>query len=83
MKLHNLCIDKNVPMPGMRFHEDFARNDEWVVVPNEHDDDHNLRGRPIGDRRRLITDDFERRGVLDHRTQMQIVEHRFFLIHVN
>ena len=64
MKLHNLCIDKNVPVPRMRFHEDFAVNDEWVVIPNEQPDDHILRGHATGDRRRLITEDFERRGVV-------------------
>ena len=64
MKLHNLCIDKNVPVPRMHFHEDFAVNDEWVVIPNEQPDDHILRGHATGDRRRLITEDFERRGVV-------------------
>jgi hypothetical protein len=64
MKLHNLCLDARVPVPAMRFGEDHLPGDEADVFTNERDDDAALRGNPTGDRRRVITEELERRGVV-------------------
>ena len=64
MKLHNLCIDRNVAVPLQRFVEDHRDGDEWMVLDNAQDDDVFLRGRASGDRRRLITNKLETLGVV-------------------
>ena len=64
MKLHNLCIDRNVTNPSRRFTDDCRRGDRWVAMPNHHDDDVFLRARAVGDRRRNITEELEARGIV-------------------
>ena len=64
MKLHNLCMDRAVPMPDQRFHEDHVRGDQWQVNDNIQDDDAILRRFPTGDRRRNMTDELERLGIV-------------------
>jgi hypothetical protein len=44
MKLHNICIDRNVAVPLHRFHEDFSNGNIWNVHDNTHVDDYDLRG---------------------------------------
>ncbi len=39
MKLHNLCLDRNLDIPIHWFSEDVRDGDEWVVYGNYHDDD--------------------------------------------
>jgi len=66
MKLHNICVDNNIPLPPGRFAEDIRRGDEWVVDTNDQEDDDFVRadhGRATGDRRRNITEDLERKGM--------------------
>jgi len=63
MKLHNLCLDRNLEIPAHRFAEDVQEGDQWVVYDNYRDDDNNLRGYPRGDRRRDITHKLEQLGV--------------------
>jgi hypothetical protein len=43
MKLHNLCIDRNVVVPTGRFYEDAREGDEWAVYDNAREDDVFLR----------------------------------------
>jgi hypothetical protein len=38
MKLHNLCIDRNVAVPNHRFVGDVREGDEWVVYDNARED---------------------------------------------
>ena len=64
MKLHNLCIDRNVEVPLCRYHEDVRPGDEWEVNDNTRDDDPDLRGRSTGNRRRDITSRLEVDGIL-------------------
>jgi len=64
MKLHNLCIDRNVEVPLRRYHEDVRPGDEWEVNDNTRDDDPDLRGRSTGNRRRDITSRLEVDGIL-------------------
>jgi hypothetical protein len=59
MKLHNLCIDRNVAVPLHHFPEDNRDGDEWVLLDNTQDDDVFLRGTASRDRRRNITTKFE------------------------
>jgi hypothetical protein len=49
MKLHNLCIGRNVAVPRHRFPEDNKDGNEWVLLDNTQDDDVFLRGRARGD----------------------------------
>jgi hypothetical protein len=63
MKLHNVCIDRNVPVPLSRFHEDMRDGDEWRVYDNTRADDDDYRERAVGDRRRSITSSLEIVGV--------------------
>jgi hypothetical protein len=39
MKLHNLCIDRNVSVPLQHFVEDHRPGDEWLVLDNTQDND--------------------------------------------
>ena len=64
MKLHNLCIDRGDSTPTQRFVDDVRDGDQWVVYDNYRDDDAELRGRPVGDRRRDITYKIEQLGIL-------------------
>jgi hypothetical protein len=64
MKLHNVCIDRNVPVPLSRFHEDMRDGDEWRVYDNTRADDDDYRERAVGDRRRSITSSLENYGIL-------------------
>ncbi len=64
MKLHNLCIDRNVVVPTGRFYEDAKEGDEWAVYDNAREDDVFLRGRASGDRRRDITAKLESTGIV-------------------
>jgi hypothetical protein len=64
MKLHNLCIDRNVSVPNYRFVADVREEDEWVVYDNAREDDVFLRGRASGDLRRDITAKLEQLGMV-------------------
>ncbi len=59
MKLHNICIDKNVAVPLTRYHEDVREGNEWRVHDNTRDDDEVFRERAVGDHRRKITTSLE------------------------
>jgi len=63
MKLHNLCLDRQIDVPLHRFSEDVQAGDEWVVYDNYRDDDVLLRGFPRGDRRRDLTYKLEQLGI--------------------
>jgi hypothetical protein len=39
MKLHSLCIDRNVVVPNHRFVGDIRERDQWVVYDNPREDD--------------------------------------------
>ncbi len=63
MKLHNLCLDRNVNLPKKRFYEDKMTNDfPHVISNNDSDMDTLLRHRAVGDRRNNITAELEREG---------------------
>jgi hypothetical protein len=64
MKLHNLCLDRNLSVPLRRFYEDVREDDEWVVWDNVQDDDQFLRRRATGDRRRQITQKLQDMGIV-------------------
>jgi hypothetical protein len=55
MKLHNLCIDRNVEVSSDRFLADVCCGDQWAVYDKTREDDVFLRGRATGDHRRDIT----------------------------
>jgi len=63
MKLHNFCINLNDKSPTVRFQEDQKEGDEWLVIPNEQDNDDILRRKATGDRRRRITSLLQERGI--------------------
>jgi hypothetical protein len=63
VKLHNLCLDRQIDVPLHRFSEDVQAGDEWVVYDNYRDDDVLLRGFPRGDRRRDLTYKLEQLGI--------------------
>jgi hypothetical protein len=63
MKLHNLCLDRQIDVPLHRFSEDVQAGDEWVVYDNYRDDDVLLCGFPRGDRRRDLTYKLEQLGI--------------------
>jgi hypothetical protein len=44
MKLHNLCLDRNVDIPIHMFMDYVRNNDQWVVYDNYRDDDVEYRG---------------------------------------
>lgn len=63
MKLHNLCMDNNVPLPSRRYVEDCLVGDVCAVQNNNDVNvDHRLRNRARGDRRKNITDALEAEG---------------------
>lgn len=63
MKLHNLCMDRNVPMPIRRHNEDNQPGDQFIVLENNDPElDDVLRPRAMGDRRQEITDRLETQG---------------------
>ena len=64
MKLHNVCIDRNVSIPMHRYYEDIRDGDIWAVHDNTHVDDYELRERAYGERRRLIMAQLERNGII-------------------
>lgn len=43
MKLHNVCIDRNVTVPMYHFHEDIREDDVWAVYNNTGVDNYELR----------------------------------------
>lgn len=51
MKLHNPCIDRRDVSPVHHYNEDMRPADQWVVYDNFRNDDVELHGRPVGDRR--------------------------------
>ena len=64
MKLHNVCMDRLVDIPHMRYQDDVARGDRWLVITNDLENEANtLRERASGDLCRCITEELERRGV--------------------
>ncbi len=63
MKLHNLCLDRNVEIPNRHVTDDVCEGDQWVVYDNFRDDDAVLRGFLRGDRRREITNKLEQLGI--------------------
>lgn len=63
MKLHNICLDRNVSVPSHRFHEDIESRDYNLVYDNnDEEEDRLLRNRAVGDRRKDITDLLESEG---------------------
>jgi hypothetical protein len=60
----NICLDELVDVPTQRFLEDVREGDEWNVLDNEQPNDAELRGRASGDRRREITQNIERLGII-------------------
>jgi hypothetical protein len=64
MKLHNLCLDRNLSVPLRRYYEDVWDEAEWVVLDNARDDDRFLRGRATGDRRQPITQNLQDNGIV-------------------
>ena len=63
MKLHNICLDRNVSVPSHRFHEDIESRDYNLVYDNnDEEEDRLLRNRAVGDRRKYITDLLESEG---------------------
>ena len=63
MKLHNVCVERRVPVPSRRHHEDCRSGDAWTVYSNHHNDDDILRARAVGNRRKNITDLLEAQGM--------------------
>lgn len=64
IKLHNLCLDHLDGVPTQRYLEDVREGDEWLVQDNDRENDAELRGRAAGDRRRFITSEIERLGII-------------------
>ena len=64
IKLHNLCLDHLDGVPTQRFLEDVREGDEWLVQDNDWENDAELRGRATGDRRRFITSEIKRLGII-------------------
>jgi hypothetical protein len=63
MKLHNICVDRNVPLPRHRYHEDYMPDDSIeVITNNDPTEDVLLRNRSRGNRRNNITAELEREG---------------------
>jgi hypothetical protein len=63
MKLHNLCLDRNVDIPNRHFVDDMNDGDDWVVYDTYQDDDAALRGYTRGECHRLLTHKLEQLGV--------------------
>lgn len=63
IKLHNLCLDRNVQLPNLRHGEDIMEGDELVVNDNhDPETDQLLRARARGNRRNNITFELESQG---------------------
>jgi hypothetical protein len=63
IKLHNVCIDRNVPMPERRIPDRVQPHDEMLVIDNNDPQvDDVLRARATGSRRQKITDWLEAHG---------------------
>ena len=61
-KLHNFCLDKNIPLYRHRFYEDEEPGDEAEVVLNEGDDDE-ARANTYSNRRAGFTRELELKGI--------------------
>lgn len=63
-KLHNYCIDNDIPICVNRYYEDYEEGDDVVVFDNNEDEEgvHNRRA-ASGDRRRSFTQDLCDKGV--------------------
>ena len=56
IKLHNFCMDRRVPLPEKRYHEDYQRGDRLLLLDNNDPvNDALLRNRSTGTRRFNIT----------------------------
>ena len=68
MKLHNYCIENNVPLPQQRYHEDHMHGDEHIIYDNNNpDEDAILRQSSrglMGNRRNAITEYLELKGIV-------------------
>jgi hypothetical protein len=64
MKLHNLCLDRNIDVTMRRYHEDIREGDLWQVNDNIQEDDAELRGRSTGYHRKIITAMLQQHGIL-------------------
>jgi len=63
MKLHNICLDRNVKIPKHRFGEDILERDlSFTLDNNDAVMDNLLRARAVGDRRTVITNELEQEG---------------------
>jgi hypothetical protein len=62
-KLHNFCLDKNIPLYRHRFYEDEEPGDEPEVVLNEGDGDDEARANTYSNRRAGFTRELELKGV--------------------
>lgn len=62
-KLHNYCIDNNIPCPRQSIRKDYQPGDRWVIRDNNilrgEDDGGRSLIRPHGDRRRFFTKQLE------------------------
>jgi hypothetical protein len=63
MKLHNLCLDRNVEVPIHRYMLDVREDDEWSVYDNYRDDDADYIGFARGECRRELTNKLEQLGI--------------------
>jgi len=62
-KLHNFCLDKDIPLYRNRFYEDEEAGDEPEVLLNEDDGDDAARSNTYSNRRAGFTRDLEMKGV--------------------
>lgn len=63
MKLHNLCLDRNVDIPNHRHNEDMQARDKHVVFDNnDEEEDGQLRARATGERRNYLTQKLQDEG---------------------
>jgi hypothetical protein len=63
MKLHNLCMDREVTLPFRRLLEDYVDGDEYIVLDNNDAYDDQLhRNRATGGRRARLTKNLEDEG---------------------
>jgi hypothetical protein len=64
LKLHNLCMDRNVSVPNHSIVADVREEDEWVIHGNAREDDMFLQGRASIDCRHDITTKQEQLGMV-------------------
>jgi hypothetical protein len=57
------CIDRRDVSPVHRYNEDVRPADQWVVYDNFRNDDVELRGCPVGDRRYDLTLKLQQLGI--------------------